>query len=331
MCGVTFTNPRSSATPAASSPSPRLRAPRPTAIRTCSTARLSRLALVLDLHGHAVGRRPDRLHLRPGAHVDLPAGEASRQEPGDFLVLERQKPRQRLDHGDPGPVRREDVGELDADRPRPDDHHRARQPLQPERMVGADDPLAVDRHAGETLRLRPGGQDHGPGLDGPRAARPGVDPDGARPRQLSAPGHEADLVLPEEELDALRHPLGDLTAAPEGRRVVGAEVVEAHPEVGGPLEELEDLGVPEQRLGGDAPPVQADAPRPVLLDHGRLQPELRRANGRHVAAGARAHDDDVEPLRHGWPSDCPGRPGAPAGLRAAPSGPRGSARPSPRP
>ena len=60
------------------------------------------------------------------------------------------------------------------------------------------------------------------------------------------------------------------------------------------LRDLQRMRVLEQRLGGDAAPDEARAAqRLLLLDDRHLQPQLRRANGRDVAAGARADDDDV--------------------------------------
>ena len=48
------------------------------------------------------------------------------------------------------------------------------------------------------------------------------------------------------------------------------------------------------RLGGDAADIEAGAAvRGALLHHGHLQPELRRANGADVAAGAGADHDQV--------------------------------------
>ncbi len=60
------------------------------------------------------------------------------------------------------------------------------------------------------------------------------------------------------------------------------------------LHDLERVRVLEQRLGRNAAPQQAGAAERLLLfDDGDLQAELRGADGRHVAAGAGADDDDV--------------------------------------
>jgi hypothetical protein len=49
-----------------------------------------------------------------------------------------------------------------------------------------------------------------------------------------------------------------------------------------------DLGRAQQRLGRDAAPVEADAAQMLALDQRRLHAELRRADGRDIAAGTAA-------------------------------------------
>src|SRR5262249_29503425 len=60
------------------------------------------------------------------------------------------------------------------------------------------------------------------------------------------------------------------------------------------LHVMKDLGRAQQRLGGDATPVEADAAEIVALDDRGRKTELRRADRGDVAAGPRANDDDVE-------------------------------------
>ena len=66
------------------------------------------------------------------------------------------------------------------------------------------------------------------------------------------------------------------------------------PVVLGVLHVVVDLRRAQQRLGRDAAPVRADAAEIVAFHNRGLEPELGRADGRHVAARARADDDDVE-------------------------------------
>jgi len=60
------------------------------------------------------------------------------------------------------------------------------------------------------------------------------------------------------------------------------------------------MGMLEQRLRGNASPDQTGpAKRFLLFNDGNRQPELRGANGRHVAAGTGAdHYDIVRIGRH---------------------------------
>ncbi len=53
-------------------------------------------------------------------------------------------------------------------------------------------------------------------------------------------------------------------------------------------QQRDDLGVAEERLGGDAAPVEAHAAQVLLFDQGDLEPQLRCADGGHVAARPRA-------------------------------------------
>src|SRR4029079_472491 len=72
-----------------------------------------------------------------------------------------------------------------------------------------------------------------------------------------------------------------------------------------------ELGVAQERLGGDAPDVEAH-PAPVLgLDHRSLEPQLRGADRRHVAAKTSTEEDNIEVSHGRHPTDCPS-PATPA-------------------
>ena len=66
----------------------------------------------------------------------------------------------------------------------------------------------------------------------------------------------------------------------------------------GVLRIVQDLGAPEQRLGRDAAPVEADPAEHLALDDRCLQPQLRGADRGDIAAGARTEDDDVITFCH---------------------------------
>src|SRR5690606_12177988 len=68
------------------------------------------------------------------------------------------------------------------------------------------------------------------------------------------------------------------------------QVVKAEAVLVAVVQFLQHLGVVNERLGGDAAPVQADAAEALAFHDRRLQPKLRRANGSHVAAGSAAYN-----------------------------------------
>src|SRR3989304_4380630 len=83
-----------------------------------------------------------------------------------------------------------------------------------------------------------------------------------------SPGEGPDAVLLHEELDALVELARDLAAPLHGLAEVGFEAVAGDAEIRRPLEEGHHLRVPPERLGGDAPPVEADAAQPIRLPQG---------------------------------------------------------------
>ena len=105
------------------------------------------------------------------------------------------------------------------------------------------------------------------------------------------------LVLLEEKLDPLRHPADDAILSRVHLRHVEAE--RSRSRAGDTpllrlLNDLEGVGVLEQRLRRDAAPQQArPAERLLFLDHRDGKAELRCADGGDITAGARADHDDV--------------------------------------
>ena len=204
------------------------------------------------------------------------------------------------------------VGELDADRAGAGDHDRLGEVLVEDLLLVGDHALA-EGGAGDQAGLRAGGDDQvvagvGGGLallvlhldlGGRRDGAPAVD--------------LGDLVLLHQEVDALDDAGRDLTAAlvgrPERHRRVAldAELVLV---VG---QHVRELGVPEQRLRGDAAHVQADPTPVLLLDHRHGLTELRGADRRHVTTGAGTKDEDVE-VSHGRQPMSWARPGPRQGL-----------------
>src|SRR5690606_21385945 len=66
----------------------------------------------------------------------------------------------------------------------------------------------------------------------------------------------------------------------------------------GVLQVVEDLGRAQQRLGRNAPTVEANPAEQLTLDDRCLQPELRGADRRDIASGPRSEDDDVVLFSH---------------------------------
>src|SRR5690606_1250145 len=110
-----------------------------------------------------------------------------------------------------------------------------------------------------------------------------------------------DLVLPEEELDALDVGLDHLVLVGEHGLQVELDLADLDPEAGERvLRLLELLAGLQERLGGNAADVEAGAAeRRALFHAGDLEPELRRADRADVAAGPGAdHDEVVSRLGH---------------------------------
>ncbi len=107
-----------------------------------------------------------------------------------------------------------------------------------------------------------------------------------------------DLVLLHQVRDALVELFGDATAALHHRLKIGLYLFGNQAVILGVLHVVKDLGRAQQRLGRDAAPVEADPAEQLALDDRRLEPELRGADRRDIAAGARSEDDDV--VRNSW-------------------------------
>ena len=115
-------------------------------------------------------------------------------------------------------------------------------------------------------------------------------------REPTAAGDDLDLVLLHQAAHAAREPLRHLAARVDHRAVVGRELLDREPRYA-VLHGLEDLGGRQDRLGGNAAPVQAHAAQVrLLLDDRDLHAQLRRANRGDVPAGPGTDHDQVERL-----------------------------------
>src|SRR5437867_2242885 len=247
----------------------------------------------IGLDGHARAPGLHGGHLHAGLHLDGPAPERPRELFRDLLVLEGDQTGERLEDRHLDAVRRINVGELDADRARADHDDGLGRPLVAHGAVRGDHRLLVDGDAGQRLRLGAGREDHRPRLDRLGPARP-RHVHGVVPLEDATTRDEGDLVLPEQELDALRHAIGDAAAPLDRLGVARLEARETDTELRGPPEEVDHLGVAQERLGRDAPRVQADAAGPIIFDGRHRQTELGATDRGDVASGPGADDDDVD-------------------------------------
>ena len=167
--------------------------------------------------------------------------------------------------------------------------------LQLERAGGGDDALLVDVDALELRHIRARGDD-----DVLRLDHLAADADLAGARDLARSAEHRDLVLLQQEVDALGVAVdGFLLEAHHLREVDAGLGLDAHLREGVLRFGIKLRGV-QQRLGGNAADVEAGAAMAgALLDHCHLEAQLGRADGADIAAGAGADDGDVELVRHG--------------------------------
>ena len=209
-------------------------------------------------------------------------------------------PREQFENGDRAAEAAEDRRELHADGAAAENDHRLRHFAQCDGLITGDDARAIDRNARNAPGRRAGG-DHD--LVGCRhALRVAVDHlDPSAPGDRRGAFDPFDLVLPEEELDALGEARDHFVLA--GLHLVHVDADRALGDRDTPLldvlDDLERVRVLEQRFGRNAAPDQARAAeRILLLDDRDLQTQLRRTNGRDVAAGSSANHHNIEFARH---------------------------------
>ncbi len=244
------------------------------------------------------------LHARASVHVDSAFLEEAGQLFGHVFVLYRGDARQELDNGHLSPEGAEERAEFKAHRARADDHERPGHISDGENLNVRQDAV-VRGEAGQHLGLGAGGQNH--------VLRPHVADLAACPchihcvrAALRRAGQAAkalntrDLVLFDQEVEALGVLGDDGVLALEHRLPVERRrnrrgVAKADAEVGGVPQVVPYLGIEEQRLGGNAAPVQAGAAQLVGLFNQRdLEPILRRPKSRCIPSRSAAHHRHVK-------------------------------------
>ena len=229
-------------------------------------------------------------------------GEVALDDLADVDVLERDDLGQVFEQRHLRAEVVEHARELDPDRAGADDDDVLGQRVHPEDVVAGHDALAVRGQAGQRLHPRPGGKDDvGRVEDAVAATARGAvlarlaDLDLARAVEPAAPGHPGHLVLVDERLEPRPQPLDDGVAPGGHRRVVDGRLARQDQAVVlGVVDAVREVGRLEQRLRRDAAAMEARAADLVVVDEGDLEPELAGAEGRRVAAGARAEHDEIE-------------------------------------
>src|SRR5216683_211044 len=241
--------------------------------------------------GDEVTHRGDRRDVGPAVFVDpddaAPA-ECALQELRARLLLGWQQVGQHLDDRDFRAERAPHAGELHADDAAAENYRRPGHVVEPQGVVTGNDPVAVDFQARQAPRLRPGGQHHVSALvDGV------ADADLCRRDEASLAVDDLDLAAGERALQALPQSVDDLV-------LVGVDAWHVHaierrpdPESLAVSRQVGDLRRVQERLGRDAPAVQASAADPVLLDEGDPLAKFGRAERARVAAATATEDHDV--------------------------------------
>ena len=268
--------------------------------------------LVAALEAHRDGRPVvlGRLEPHAGAEGDAALAERPLQRGADRGVLGGDEPGEGLDDGDLGAERAHHRRELDADDAAAEHDDTAGHGIQRQGTVAGDD-RATDLEAGQGAGVGAGGEH-----DVPADEPPVADDDGAVALEATGALDVVDLAGLHQALQALVQPAHHALAVGRDGRQVDAVERGPHTEPGGLAGGVGDLGRVQQRLGGDAAPVQAGAAEEVLLDEGDAQAELGGAQRAGVAAAPAPEDDDVMGGlgggRHPWLLPCCGGSWAPA-------------------
>ncbi len=255
----------------------------------------ARRAVLLGGHRHAIALALAAGHLGAGVQLEALLGEDPRRLADHVGIVAGEDRGRVLDHGDRRAEPAPDRAELEADHAAADHDEVPGHLGDAQRADVREDALLVEPEERQLHRHGAGGDDHVARPVGGHGAVEGLHLDRVagleRPEALG-PG---DLVLLEEELDALGVLRDDVVLALHHAREVEREAGEIDAVLGRvQSRELIVLRGAEERLGGDAPDVDAGAAEGLVeLDADDGEAELRGADGGDVAAGAAADDDEV--------------------------------------
>ena len=170
---------------------------------------------------------------------------------------------ERLDDRDVGAEGLPDTGELDPDDTAAEHDRPRRDPVQPQGVVAADDPVAVDGQTGQRLGLGSGGEQ-----DVSAGECLLFDLNGGGGGEHSLAGDVGDVLGFDQALQAGVQFAGDAVLVLVHTGHVDAGQLGGDPELTAFPGAVGDLGGVQQRLGGDAAAVQAGTAEQVLLDQG---------------------------------------------------------------
>jgi hypothetical protein len=277
---------------------PQLVRERATADRHDARVDLERL-VIAEVDGRAarVGGRVAG-DLDPGADVDLLLLEALHHHVGDIGVETREDLGETLEDRHLRAQVGEGGRELAPDRSTTDHGHPLGHVIEIEHLVARQDgPTTLE--VGDQAWHRPGRQHDVAAGDGGRAAVVHRDGDRHAGTERSDAVEHLDLAAFAHRGDAADEPGDDLLLAGLGDGEVDRRCARPDAEVGAVLDVALDGGRLEERLGRDAPTVEAGTSEGVLLDEGDLQAGRRRVERRGVPAGAASDDDEIERVTHG--------------------------------
>ena len=226
-----------------------------------------------------------------GQHPDPLLSERFLQLLRHVAIRPREELVLHLHHRDFGAERPVDVGELHPHRAAPKDDHGAGKRLLREGVVAGQDHPAVGLDPREPPHRRSGGHE-----DVLRRELLLPRPDGGGRENRRARGEQLDPVLLEEVRHAAGHPLRHLPASSYDGAVVRGKPLAPDPVRLGVAHILVQPCGGKDRLGRDAPPVDAHPAGLVAFGDRHAHPQLGRADRRHVASGPRSDHDQVELL-----------------------------------
>src|SRR5206468_12038837 len=218
-----------------------------------------------------------------------PAGE--RLDEGS--VHARQEPVGHLDEGHLAPERRVDLTELKTDVAAADHEEPLGHLAELERRRRVDDAIADERQSGQPRRRRACRDDRV--LEAHLRRLVALHAQRARALEGGAAADDVDALGLRDRREPPREPADDALALPLAQRVErDARLTELDAELAGLLGVLDQRGDVEQGFRRDAALEEAGPAQTLArVDHDGLEPQLRAAKRRRVAAGPAAHDGHV--------------------------------------